>query len=302
MTAREERLLVVENIRAALAEGDSFKKVELFDPVVTDEDVKRVIEPFDTGRRKLKSKIGAYFARKIAERETKKRNTDTKIEGIENALLLNSGAIITQNHFSIMDNTVSRLIALECEKRRSFNIVIQETNAFMTGYFGFLMRNCKTLPVSRSISYMAKNLKPTLKRLLENEEFILIYPEQEMWFNYKKPREGRDGAYHYAAEFGVPILPTFVTMEDSQETEENGFYRQIHTLHIMPPIYPDPSLSCRQNRENMKRRDAELKRECYERVYGIPLDGEFIPERDIGGYRAILENTAEADGNNKENK
>lgn len=286
MTAHEERLLVIENIKKALDEGDSFKKTELFDPVITDEDVKRVIEPFDTARRKLSSKILSFLARKIAESETKKRNVCTEVRGIENALSVNGGAIITQNHFNIMDNTIARLIALECEKGRDFHIVIQETNAFMTGYFGFLMKNCNTLPVSRSASYMAKNLKPTLKKILDNEGFILIYPEQEMWFNYKKPRDAREGAYHYAAEFAVPIIPTFVTMENTEEVGDDGFYVQKHTLHIMPPIYPAPALSVRENREIMKAADMKAKRDCYEAVYGIKLDDEFIPERDIAGYRA----------------
>ena len=102
MTAHEERLRVIENIRTALEEKNTFKKVELFDPVITDEDVKRLIEPFDTGRRKLKSKILSFFARKIAEKETKKRNALTEVRGIENALAVNCGAIITQNHFGIM--------------------------------------------------------------------------------------------------------------------------------------------------------------------------------------------------------
>jgi 1-acyl-sn-glycerol-3-phosphate acyltransferase len=285
MEAHEERLLVIENIKSALAAGDSFRKVELFDPVITDEDVKRVIEPFDTERRKLKNKVLSFLARKIAERETKKINVLTEIRGIENALSVNGGAVITQNHFNVIDNTVARLLALECEKGDNFHIVIQETNAFMTGYFGFLMRNCNTLPVSRSASYMAKNLKPTLKKILEKEGFILIYPEQEMWFNYKKPREMRDGAYHYAAEFGVPIIPTFVTMENTDEIGNDGFYKQKHTLHVLPPIYPDKALSVRENREKMKAEDEKAKRECYEDFYGIKLDASFIPERDIAGYK-----------------
>ena len=284
MTAHEERLKVIDNIREALQEGDSFKKVELFDPVITDADIKKVIEPFDTQRRKLKSKALAFLARKIAEKETKKLNTLTEIRGLENALSVNRGAIITQNHFNIMDNTIARLLALKCEKNKEFHIIIQETNAFMTGYFGFLMRNCNTLPVSRSVSYMAKNLKPTIKELLKKENFILVYPEQEMWFNYKKPRALRDGAYHYAAEFGVPIIPTFVTMENTNEIEKNGFYRQKHTLHIMKPIYPDPSLSLRENRERMKHEDDLAKRACYEDFYNISLDEKFIPERDIAGF------------------
>ena len=285
MTAHEERLLVIENIKKGLSENDSFRKVELFDPIISDTDVKRVIEPFDTERQKLKSKVFRFFARKIAEKETKKRNALTEIRGIENALSISSGAIITQNHFNIIDNTFARILAIRCEKGKDFHIVVQETNVFMKGFFGFLMKNCNTLPVSRSASYMAKNLKPAIKKILERGSFILIYPEQEMWFNYKKPREARDGAYHYAAEFGVPIIPTFVTMENTDELGKDGFYVQKHTLHIMPPIYPEKSLSIRENRERMKALDIEAKRRCYEDFYQIKLDHSFIPERDIAGFK-----------------
>lgn len=280
-----ERLKVIENIKTALEEGDSFRKVELGDPKITDEDIKRVVEPFDTLRKKPKSKLLSFIARIIAERETKKRNSLTKISGLENAEGIEGGAIITCNHFNFMDNTLPRLLAMKLGKKRKFYIVVQERNVFMTGFFGFLMRNCNTLPVSRSASYMAKNLKPSIKKLLDKGCFILIFPEQEMWFNYKKPRALRDGAYHYAAELGVPIIPCFVEMQNTEKVGADGFFEVAHTLHVMPKIVPDSSLSVRENREIMLNKDKEAKRSCYESAYGIPLDESFIPERDIAGYR-----------------
>ena len=30
-----------------------------------------------------------------------------------------------------------------------------------------------------------------MQRNLDRNRFILIYPEQEMWFNYRKPRPGK---------------------------------------------------------------------------------------------------------------
>lgn len=285
MAMDKTRLAVIDNIRAALAEGNSFAKVEIGDPQVTDEDVKRVIEPFDTLRRNPINKIKAHIARRIAERETEARNKNTKIVGLENIEGIKGGAIITCNHFNVMDNTIPRILAMKAGKAKKFDIVVQETNIFMEGFFGFLMKNANTLPVSRSASYMAKNLKPALKSLLGKGHFILIYPEQEMWFNYKKPRELRDGAYHYAAEFGVPIIPCFVTMENLDTVDAQGFFDVAHTLHVMPPIYPDSSLSVRENRIAMHERDRKLKLDCYERTYGYPVSCDFDPVRDIAGYR-----------------
>ncbi len=281
----EGRLAVIKNIEKALADGDTFRKVEIGDPNITDEDIKRVIKPFDTLRKKPINKIKALAARLIAESLTKKLNANTELVGLENINGINGGAIITCNHFNVMDNTLPRILAMRAGKGKSFDIVIQENNVFMDGFFGFLMNNANTLPVSRSASYMAKNFKPAIKKLLEEGHYILIYPEQEMWFNYKKPRALRDGAYHYAAEFKVPIIPCFITMQNLETVDDCGFLEVRHTLHIMPPIIPDGSLSFRENRANMRDRDAQLKRECYERIYGYAPDENFIPERDIAGFR-----------------
>ncbi len=283
-TMDSERLAVIDNIRAALESNDSFRKVELHDPVITTEDIKRVIEPFDNKRTRPFSKLRAFAARIIAERMTKNANTDTKIVGEEKLTSIKGGAILTSSHYSVIDSTLPRLVAYKAGKRKKFHIMVQESNIFMNGLFGFLMRNANTLPVSRSPSYMAKNLKPAIKDLLGRGDFILIYPEAEMWFNYKKPRDHRDGAYHYAAEFGVPVIPCFVEMQNLDKTDELGFYKVKRTLHILDPIFPDHTLSVRENRDIMRARDMELRRECYERVYGYPPPEDFVPERDIAGY------------------
>ncbi len=280
----KERLAVIENIRQALKDGDKFRKVELSDPVISDEDVKRVIIPFDTQRKRLGNKLRAFIARIIAERETKKRNTQTEIVGIENALAVQGGALITSNHFSYMDNTVVRLIAMACKRKRRFHIIVQETNIFMDGFFGFLMNNCNTLPVSRSASYMRNNLTPAVERFLRRGDFILIYPEQEMWFNYKKPRDYREGAYHFAVKNNVPIISCFIEMRNIEGEGEGGFGRIKHIIHVLPTIYPDMTLPERERRTKMLETDRQQKRECYERVYGIPLTDDFDPERDIAGY------------------
>ena len=110
-----------------------------------------------------------------------------------------------------------------------------------------------------------------------------------MWFNYKKPRELRDGAYHYAALFGVPVIPTFTEMiTKSGERDEKGFLPIKHVLHVGEPIYPDKTLSVREDRERMKTIDYNFKKTAYEKQYNLSLDNTFVPERDIAGIKADL--------------
>jgi 1-acyl-sn-glycerol-3-phosphate acyltransferase len=279
-----ERIEVINNIKEALMLGDSFRKVEIGDPVITPEDRKRVILPFDCQRKRFINKIKRNIAVLIANTVTSRLNRNTEIEGLENALSVKGGAIVTCNHFNPIDSTVVRHLLKKCGRERGFNIVVQERNIFMKGIFGFLMRNCNTLPVSESPSYMAKNLKPAMGKILNEGKTVLIYPEQEMWFNYKRPRDMRIGAYYYAKEFGVPIIPCFVEMRETDGTDRDGFKNIKHIIHVLPPIYPEREGDTRAIYMYMKETDMMAKRSCYEAVYGVSPDLPFDAARDIAGY------------------
>lgn len=279
-----DRARVIKNIEEALSAGDTFRKVETSDPNPTDADMEKVILPFDNRRTSPTARIKKFTARVIAEALTKKVNKDTEIVGLENALGIEGGAIITSNHYNPTDSTPIRILAQKLGRKKNLHIVVEERNIFMTGLFGFLMKNCNTHPVSRNARYMAKNLKPALDEIIKEGGLVLIYPEQEMWYNYKKPRPMRDGAYHFASEFSVPIIPTFTEMVTLDgERDSDGALPIKHILHILPPIYPDKSLSVREDRERMMRMDLEAKIKAYKACYSTPYNSTFVPTRDIAG-------------------
>ena len=279
-----DRARVIKNIEEALSAGDTFRKVETSDPNPTDADIEKVILPFDNKRTSPTARIKKFTARLIAEALTKKVNKDTEIVGLENALGIEGGAIITSNHYNPTDSTPIRILAQKLGRKKNLHIVVEESNIFMTGLFGFLMKNCNTHPVSRKARYMAKNLKPALNEIIKEGGLVLIYPEQEMWYNYKKPRPMRDGAYHFASEFSVPIIPTFTEMVTLHGERDTGGALPIkHILHILPPIYPDKSLSVREDRERMMRMDLEAKIKAYKACYSTPYNSTFVPTRDIAG-------------------
>jgi 1-acyl-sn-glycerol-3-phosphate acyltransferase len=284
-----DRARVIKNIEEALSENDTFRKVETSDPEPDDADIERVIVPFDNKRTSPVSRAKAFAARLVAEAITKKVNGDTEIVGLENALGIEGGAIITTNHYNPTDSTPIRILARKLGKKKRLHIVVQERNIFMTGLFGFLMKNCNTHPVSKKARYMAKNLKPALDSILRGGGLVLIYPEQEMWYNYKKPRPLRDGAYHYASEFSVPIIPTFTEMITLKgERDPDGALPVKHVLHVLPPIYPNKELSVREDRERMMAIDLQAKIRTYEECYGIPYSSTFCPERDVAGITPDL--------------
>ena len=117
-----------------------------------------------------------------------------------------------------------------------------------------------------------KKFMHALSVLLKRGEKVLIYAEQGMWWNYRKPRPLTPGAFRFAVENNVPILPLFITMNDSEFVGSDGFNIQEYTLHFLPAIYPDSNLNKKDNIEMLKNKNYEMWKEVYEKTYGIPLE------------------------------
>ena len=81
----------------------------------------------------------------------------------------------------------------------------------------------------------------------------------------------QDGAFSLAVRNKAPIVPIFITMEDSDVPDGDGFFVQEYTVHILPAIYPDASLSAAEARKKMKRENYDAWVRVYEEVYQRPL-------------------------------
>ncbi len=272
---------VIENIKRAVENGEYNKKVELGDPNLTKEQEDEITKKYIENQNKISYKIKTKIARTIISIATKIQNKETKIIGIENIKNIDTGAIITSNHFNPLDNLIIQKLIRVLGKKRLY-IVSQVSNLAMQGLIGFMMNYSDIIPLSKQISYVKKDFSRVIKEKLENKEYILIYPEEEMWFNYKKPRILKPGAYHYAAKNNVPIISCFVEMINKEEKENEEFYKVKYVLHILQPIYPDVTKTVKQNTIEMMQKDYGQKKEAYERVYGKKLDYPFNSE-DIAG-------------------
>ena len=98
-----------------------------------------------------------------------------------------------------------------------------------------------------------------------------------MWWNYRKPKPLKAGAYQFAAKNNVPVLPCFITMKDTDILGEDGFYVQEYTVYVGKPIYPDATLGRRERTAKMMAENAEVWKNIYETEYSIPLS--YITEK-----------------------
>lgn len=277
--ARQKKLNCNSDRKQILEKIEQFELEGRFDEDVENDPEGRTIMPgeVDYTQKKLTTKLASRLAFARARRYLNSIINDGSlivkgIEGIENLKALDSGAIITCNHFNAFDSfAIQMAYDASGQRGRKFFRIIREGNyTSFPGFYGYLMRNCNTLPLSSNMHTMHEFLKAT-DELLRDGHFILIYPEQSMWWNYRKPKPLKEGGFHIAAKNNVPVLPCFITMEDSNKMGEDGFPIQEYTIHISKPIYPDKDKSIRENTADMMKKNYEVWKQIYETVYGTPL-------------------------------
>lgn len=272
----------IENIRRAAQEGRFNDKTEPFDPEIAPDALKADILGYVSRLNSPVQKLKTAVARAVVDTWVRKWSEPVnEIKGIRNLITVQGPAFLTSNHFNPFDNGVHRTLS-RLTGRDRLVAISQGTNFVMPGLNGFILRNIDVIPLIQEPSYMNGAFRKLMQRNLDRNRFILIYPEQEMWFNYRKPRPGKRGAFLFAAEYGVPVVPTFVEMVDLPEVVAPGFHDVKLILHVLPPIFPDPARSARENSFLMCQADYDAKVRCYEQCYGRPLTYEFSKE-DIAG-------------------
>lgn len=282
MIIGENRPAVIENIKNAAENGDFYKKVELNDPVLTEAQAKTITDNYLSSRKTFGYKAKAFLARSIANVATMAVNKNTEIIGDVDPDAFDNGAIITSNHFSPIENTVIRYFVKKKGLKR-LNIISQVENFAMKGIIGFLMNYGDTIPLSGDMHYLARDLIQVLEQLVDKKEAVLIYPEQEMWFNYRKPRPFKRGAYHFAAKLNRPVISCFVEIIDLPKKENDQFRKVRYRLHVLGVIYPDSNKSVKENSNEMCQKDYALKKSAYEKIYAKPLTYDFETS-DIAGW------------------
>ena len=221
---------------------------------------------------RIKTVIANFIGTRFFEKLIKERQLIIKeVRGIENFSAVKGGRIVTCNHFSICDNyAVWRTLRHHMGRKMLYKVIREGNYTNPPKPFGILMRHCNTLPLSSKMATMKKFMQ-AFSALLSRGETILIYPEQGMWWNYRKPRPMQDGAFTLAVRNKAPIVPIFITMEDSDVTDGDGFPVQEYTLHVLPTIYPDEELPFAAAKEKMKNENYRAWVKVYEDFYKKPL-------------------------------
>lgn len=267
-----------ERVRVAALIEERERRGE-FDIDVEDDPPSRQLLPneIDYLRRSPIAKMKTYIAYRRAKKflnyiERCGLMVIKEIKGLENLENLDTGAVLCSNHFAPFDTFAIHRAYLESghHKRKLYRVIREGNYTSFGGFYGYLMRNFYTLPLSSHPRTMQKMVRATDK-LLRDGNFVLVYPEQSMWYNYRKPKPLKPGAYRFSVKNDLPVIPIFITMRDSDRKGEDGYPIEEYTIHISEPLYPRADLSYKDAIGDLMARNSEVWKNIYEREYGIPL-------------------------------
>ena len=194
-----------------------------------------------------------------------------EVRGIENYRAVKGGAVLTCSHFNPYDQyAVFKSIEKDLGRKRLYKVIREGNFTSFPGLYGYFFRHCNTLPLASSHTVM-KEFMSAFSDLIARGEKILIYLEQAMWWNYRKPRPMKSGAFQLAVRANAPIIPFFITMRDTDRIGADGFPIQAYTVHILPALYPDKDKKPRENAEHLKNANFEAWKKLYEETYGEEL-------------------------------
>lgn len=183
-----------------------------------------------------------------------------KIIGRENLKGIKS-AITISNHVHYLD------ILMVMQALRKLKLYVIAANHNMKkGIWGYFLKAGGVLPLSNS-KEASINLTKAIKQLLEKGNYLHIYPESALWFRYENARPLKLGAFWYAVNNNVPIIP--LTILFKQRSKFNLLKRKKKIiLKIGKPICPDLTIENRLRDKNLQQKCQEYYNKTICEFYG----------------------------------
>ena len=161
--------------------------------------------------------------------------------------LKKKGAVIVSNHIHPLD---IQMISIYLFGMRPMNFLSLARN--MDLRVGFLLRNAGAIPIPEDHDNK-KRCFEEMNRLLQDGNLLQICPEGSLSLLCNDIRPFKDGAFRFAAQNQVPLLP--VTLRFEEYNKKGKKYKHPRfTIDVSEPIYPDiPQDLIKQKAERVMR-------------------------------------------------
>lgn len=100
-----------------------------------------------------------------------------------------------------------------------------------------LIKLLDAIPIPESIHAKTAFFQ-AINTLLQNGKTVHFYPEGSLWPYYEKIRHFKDGAFRFAVQNNVPIVPMVYTFRKNTGILKYIKKKPSITLTILEPVYP----------------------------------------------------------------
>ena len=178
-----------------------------------------------------------------------------QIEGIENMWKVEGGRITVSNHVHPMDCTMNAILN---GPRKLFFPTLKSN--FQIPVVKTLIRLLHAIPIPTN-KQGNERFKETINELLQKGETVHFYPEAALRPYCTKLRHFKNGAFHFAVENEVPIIPIIYTYKPVTGIRKMIRRKPLIQATILEPIYPE-----KKSDKTQKQKVEELKQEVWNKM------------------------------------
>lgn len=283
---KESKLPVIQNIKKAISEKKFNEKVEENDIILNIKEKQKIVKKVEKKRNSLIYPVKNTVVNSVLNKLIKKVKILDEIEieyngKKEEMKKIKNGAIITLNHVHPLDFLPVLKLCKE-EIKKKLYIIVEDSSFARHGIDGHIINYSNTILLTNLYSYLKKDFNKYIKEKIDEGNFVLIYPEEEMWINYKKPRPTKMGTYLCAAKYNIPIISCFLEIKEKVEKVSDEFKDVKFKIYIADIIEKKENLEIKDKAIYLKNRDFKAKKNMYEKIYNKKLDYTFEKEDIVG--------------------
>ena len=167
--------------------------------------------------------------------------------GTENLKKIKGGKITVSNHVHPMDCTMCAVV--QAPKTVYFPTLKEN---FQIPVVRVLIKLLHAIPIPKQVEAKQK-FKEEIDKLLQAGKTVHFYPEGSLRIYATKIREFKKGAFRFAVENNVPIVPMVYKFKKVTGIFKIWKRKPKIELHILEAIYPDNTIAKQEAIEKLKK-------------------------------------------------
>ena len=206
---------------------------------------------------------------------------DLKIEGKENIRNIKDAVISVSNHVLPLD---CAMVGLAYGTKSVYYTTQEQT--FDILFVRYLVKFLRGIPIPKKIKDK-KVFINVINESLKEGKSIHFYPEAEMTLREEKIKPFKNGAFDFAVENEVSIIPMIFCFREPNKFRKLFKKKKDVTLVILEPIY------CHKSEDkNSKQIAIKIKEEVYEKMNNALRNEEEKLNENINKRKICLKNNA----------